>query len=164
MGVTILLKVSMEQFVRKLRQEFPAFTFVQGEVACWSAGKQQIAYSSDRSDASLWTLLHELGHALLGHHSYESDMDLLHKEVAAWQTARQLGRKYSLSIDEDYMQNCLDSYRDWLHKRSTCPHCGSHGLQPSRSLYHCLNCQGIWKVNLDRFCRPYRLKKPSKLK
>jgi hypothetical protein len=58
-------------------------------------------------------------------------------------------------IDEEHIQNCLDTYRDWLHKRSTCPRCDSHGLQTSEQ-YKCYNCRAVWRVGNERFCRAYR--------
>lgn len=149
----------MEPFVAKLRQDYPAFQFVRGHQAFWSARTGQIAYESDESTPSLWSLLHELGHALLDHDNYESDADLLNKEVAAWEKAKQLAQHYGLAIEEDHIQRCLDTYRDWLYKRSSCPECGSHGIQHSEQIYSCLNCQGNWQISSQRFCRPYRLKK-----
>jgi hypothetical protein len=149
----------METLVNALRQAYPNFTFVAGDQASWSAQKQQVTYALDESPGALWTVLHELGHAILGHASYESDLQLLQKETAAWNEAVELSAAYGIDIDNDHIQDCLDTYRDWLHKRSTCPTCGDHGLQSTQSLYNCLNCQNTWKVSSARFCRPYRLKK-----
>jgi len=148
----------METFVKRLRQDFPTLLFVSGDVASWSANTGQVTYTDSTAPSALWTLLHELGHALLGHTSYESDSNLLLKEAAAWEEALALAKKYKQTIDTDHIQNCLDTYRDWVFKRSTCPDCGQHGVQPSQSLYSCLNCQNTWKVSSARFCRPYRLK------
>jgi hypothetical protein len=149
----------MEAFVNILREDYPAFTYVTSEQASWSAKSQQISYSPQFSDSSLWALLHELGHALCGHHSYKSDLGLLRMETEAWHKAVELSNRYNITIDNEHIQDCLDSYRDWLHKRSTCPTCGSHGLQPAQGLYNCLNCQNTWQVTTSRFCRPYRFKK-----
>lgn len=151
----------MESFVTKLRQDYPAFQFVKGHQAAWSAGTGQIAYESNESAPSLWSLLHELGHALLGHDNYKSDADLLHKEVAAWEKAKELAKHYKIAIVDDHIQRCLDTYREWLYKRSSCPTCGSHGIQRLEHLYSCLNCQGNWQISGRRFCRPYRLREGS---
>lgn len=148
----------MKALVSTLRQQYPQFNFVAGERPSWSPARQQITYST-KDETSIWSTFHELGHALLGHTFYESDLHLLQKETAAWATAVQIAREnFGVTINNDHIQDCLDTYRDWLHKRSTCPHCGDHGLQPSQSLYRCLNCQNTWKVSSTRFCRPYRLK------
>lgn len=148
----------MEALVTKLRRDFPSLAFVEGPVAHWSAQAQSITYTLTDSTTEAWTLLHELGHALLGHAAYTSDTNLLQKEVEAWQQAERLAPKYGLAINDDYIQQCLDTYREWLHKRSTCPTCGTHGLQQPDNAYTCLNCRDRWQVTKQRFCRPYRLK------
>lgn len=151
----------MEKFIDKLRRDFPSLSFQEGPAASWSPSKRQITYSNsgDSHEANAWSVLHELGHALLGHEDYESDVSLLQKETEAWMRATALATSYDLAISHEHIENCLDTYRDWLHKRSTCPDCDSHGLQQNKALYRCLNCQAIWKVTSARFCRPYRLKK-----
>lgn len=154
----------MEKFIKVLNRDFPAITFVAGKTASWSPATQCITYSPGPSQTATWSLLHELGHALLGHASYASDVELLQKEVAAWEKAIEVAKGYGVAIDEEHLQACLDTYRDWLHKRSACPSCGQHGLQASQSLYNCLNCQNTWKVSSARFCRPYRLKTAQKVK
>jgi hypothetical protein len=148
----------MEKFVDKLRQDYEHLSFIDTGLASWSPHTGQISYSLRDGQENVWSMLHEVGHALMGHSSYTSDIDLLKKEVEAWEKAVSIAKKYEVSIDEDHIQSCLDTYRDWLHKRSTCPTCGSNGLQRSKALYCCLNCQDTWKVSSARFCRPYRLK------
>ncbi len=138
---------------------YPQFTFLKGETARWSPRLRQITYVSGKEPFAVWSLLHELSHALLDHDTYDSDMELLKKEVEAWEHAKMLADNVNQPIDESYIQECLDTYRDWLHKRSSCPACGMHGLQPLAELYDCLNCAATWKVSSERFCRPYRLKK-----
>lgn len=149
----------MDQIVKTLRNDYAHFRFISGKVATWSPIDHTIVYTSEDSTEAIWALFHELGHALLDHTSYTSDTVLLQKETAAWEKAIALAKAYGHSIDSDHVQDCLDTYRDWLHKRSTCPACNMHGLQTSESLYSCLNCQSTWKVGSDRFCRPYRLKR-----
>jgi hypothetical protein len=149
----------MEKLVAKLRKDYPTLTFQEGVVASWSPQTSTVFYAVTGQTSDLWSLLHELGHAILGHQSYDSDASLLQKETEAWEKAIVLGKAYALRIDAEHVQVCLDTYRDWLHKRSTCPMCNSHGLQQNKALYSCLNCQTQWKVTSARFCRPYRLKK-----
>jgi hypothetical protein len=147
----------MKQLLVKLRRDFPDIRFEAGNLAHWSPESNTVTYSNNLSGEI--TLLHELGHALCGHVSYASDIDLLRKEVQAWQKAQAIAAEYEVEILSDHVEDCLDTYRDWLHKRSTCPECGSHGLQRSKALYQCPNCQTHWQVSSARFCRPYRLKK-----
>lgn len=148
----------MEQLVRKLQGDFPAYHFTAGDVACWSPRTQEIHYEAREDHAiASWSVLHELGHALLGHDTYNSDVMLLQKESSAWTKAVSLAKQYGLDIDAGHIQNCLDTYRDWLHKRSTCPRCRDHGVQ-QKNTYTCLNCAARWRVSPARFCRSYRRK------
>lgn len=149
----------METLVSRLRKDFPDITFVAGEVAHWSSDNKTITYQKGTAANLYWSLLHELGHAIANHKSYHTDVDLLQKETEAWSKAIEIAPIYNINIDDNHVQDCLDTYRDWLHKRSTCPECSSHGLQQSKALYRCFNCQTTWKVSSARFCRPYRLKK-----
>lgn len=154
----------MDTFVNTLSREYPTITFVAGDVPHWSPRTRQITYTADNTRTALWAILHELSHALLDHQSYTSDFNLLGKELAAWEHARILAEKYGLAIDEGHIQDCLDSYRDWVYARSMCPTCGSQGIQHSKALYGCLNCECTWNVTHARFCRPYRLKNTQKHK
>lgn len=156
MAAITLPRIPMQKLIDQLRKDYPYFTFVKGDRAFWSPNDKTIVYTT-RKAHSLSTTLHELGHGLLEHIGYQSDMDLLHKERAAWKKARTLAGNYSVDLDESYIENCLDTYRNWLHDRSTCPRCKHHGLQPSDRRYSCLNCKLAWKVSDARFCRTYRL-------
>lgn len=143
----------MEKLVRRLKAAHPTLTFVAGESFCWSPQTNHIFYSAKNGEAGL---LHEVGHALLGHRQYSSDLELLLKEVEAWDKAFELGGMYDITIDRDHAEDCIDTYREWLHKRSRCPSCISTGVQESPQSYRCLNCRQTWQVTAARFCRPYR--------
>jgi ribosomal protein L37AE/L43A len=149
----------MEKFVDKLRRDYTHLSFKETGVASWSPHASQISYAASENETDIWSALHELGHALMGHTTYTSDIELVKKEAEAWDKATSVAKKYGITISEEHIQDCLDTYRDWLHKRSSCPACGNHGLQRSKGLYCCLNCQNTWKVSSARFGRPYRLRK-----
>jgi hypothetical protein len=148
-------KVSMETLVRKLQQDYPDVVFRIGDAPCWSPRNRQVIYTIERTH-SIAGLFHELAHAHLKHEGYASDLDLLAKEVSAWETARTLAHTYDIIIDAEHVEDCLDTYRDWLHKRSTCPRCHMNGLQHDSGRYNCINCDHSWRVSTSRFCRPYR--------
>lgn len=147
----------MEKFIHKLQAAYPDIVFAPSDIHSWSPKDRRITYYIDESEGSFWATLHELGHALLGHTSYDTDLTLLRMEVDAWQKAASLATPYSTVITDDHIQSCLDTYRDWLHKRSMCPACERHGIQRTISTYACYNCDTTWHVSADRFCRPYRL-------
>ncbi|HSX27459.1 MAG TPA: hypothetical protein VLG25_01615 [Patescibacteria group bacterium] len=150
----------METLLASLQKDFPDFTFTSGETFCWSPHNKQVIYAaSPASNIGTWSLLHELGHGLLDHQSYETDLELLLLEVEAWTKARELAVKYKIEIDDDHIEDCMDTYRDWLDARSTCPECTHNGLQISSRQYSCYNCRMRWQVTSSRFSRPYRLTK-----
>lgn len=155
----------MNQLLDSLRLRFPNLRFVKGDQCSWSPSDQTITYTIDSTNShEVWALFHELAHAALDHKAYTSDIELLLMEVAAWNKAKELAGEYSLEIVEDHIQDCLDTYRDWLDRRSTCPTCSNNALSGDSSMYHCFNCQTIWQVSDSRFCRPYRQKANTKQK
>lgn len=155
----------MDELINKLKYIIPDIKFVPGDTFSWSPATTTISYTpSNTNTVHMWSLLHESGHAKLGHTNYQSDIELLLMEVAAWEEARSLARQLGTTIDEDHVQNCLDTYRDWLHQRSTCPRCGTVSLQTSPKEYRCHNCAMQWQVSTSRFCRPYRSSKIKQTK
>jgi hypothetical protein len=149
----------MEKIVSKLQPLLPDVTFTCGSSFFWSPKHRQITYRDDQDNVIVhtWALLHETAHALLGHCSYQSDFELLVLEVEAWDKACEISKEVGVKINEDHIQDCLDTYRDWIHQRSTCPTCGTVSFQRSAREYRCHNCHSIWTVSSSRFCRPYRL-------
>jgi hypothetical protein len=157
MVVTILPPANVKDFISQLRRDYPAFKFQSGNQDHWSPKSQTITYNTAEPLAKMCCgLLHELAHAILKHTSYSSDFELVKLESEAWSLAAKIGRKYGVNIDDDHIQNCLDTYRDWLHRRSSCPKCGTHVLQKDVKNYQCYNCQASWQVSSGRFVRPYR--------
>lgn len=156
MGV-IFWPGNMPSLAQKLPVDFPQITFTASSRFYWSPKQRTVFYDQAKQDkAADWALLHELSHGLLGHAHYKTDFELLQLEVSAWHKAKQVAESYKIIIDEDHVQDCLDTYRDWLHARSTCPSCTEHGLQRDNAVYYCLNCNNEWRVSSARFCRPYR--------
>ena len=145
--------------IKQIQADFPDITFEAGSHFSWHAKTRHVSYLPDADDPrSLWALLHELGHALLNHTDFSSDIELLNIEVAAWAEAHRLAEKYGITIDQNYIEDNLDSYRDWLHVRATCPTCYERSLQIDRHTYRCHNCGTEWRVTRSRLCRPYRRK------
>lgn len=135
----------------KLEQDYPSFHFVPDTEFRWSPDEMTIYYDPQSNDAP--TLLHELSHAILGHTTYRKDISLLEIERDAWNHAREtLGSKYNVTVDDDRIQDSLDTYRDWLHARSTCPGCSATGFQTKQKEYKCIACGTIWQVNEARSC------------
>lgn len=148
----------MDELISQLQAKFPRLKFAPGRRFSWSPETGQIIYRRGaRGQKALWSLLHETGHAALKHTAYRGDFELLQMELAAWEHARQLGQELGVEIDEDHIQDCLETYREWLYKRSICPSCGTKCLQQDDTdRYGCHNCGTTWQVSADRFVRTYR--------
>lgn len=138
----------MNKLIVQLQNDFPGFKFEKSNVAHWSPTAQTIFYGDKTAE-----LLHELGHAVLGHDSFSADIELLHIERDAWEKAREIAPQYDVEIDDDTIEYALDGYRDWLHARSLCPRCHQTGLQNRQTLdYYCVNCGARWQANDARLC------------
>ncbi len=161
MAVIALEKQTMTiNLIEELSSLIPEIKFETGDSFYWSPEKLLITYNKNliNDKSGQWALFHEVAHAKLRHVNYSSDLGLLKLEVAAWDEAKVLANLFQISIDEDHIQDCLDTYRDWLYRRSSCPTCDIVCLQSSPTTYRCHNCNTTWSVSASRFCRPYRLK------
>ena len=138
-----------------LKKDFPGIKFISANRFQWSPKEKIIYFTSDTEDDE-WSLLHESGHMLCEHTDYSNDLGLLRMEVEAWQKACELAGRYGRKIDQKHIDKCLDTYRDWIHKRSSCPRCGQAGVEKTTNNYQCINCKHLWKVSSERFCRTYR--------
>lgn len=161
-----MVVTTMESIISLIRQlksaklataEGKTISYQQGDGFRWDPNRLCIFYDpADNSASQL--LLHELGHALLGHARYARDIKLLELERAAWDKAIILGSEYAVTIPEDTVEDHLDTYRDWLHARSLCPYCSTTGIQSASSHYTCPSCQQTWRVNEARTCGLKRYK------
>lgn len=150
--------MAIDELITELGVRFPALHFAPGQQFSWSPETGEIFYKTGAGGRqAVWALLHESGHALLGHTSYQADFELLRLEMVAWERAKILAADLALTIDEEHIEDCLDTYRDWLYKRSICPTCTTKCLQQGDFVhYRCFNCHTVWRVSASRFCRAYR--------
>jgi len=148
----------MESIVNILSGSYRNIRFKSGDKFYWSPETHEVYYDAAAAQPNgVWSLLHETGHALLNHTSYNADYELIKLEVAAWEKAKALAKDLAIDIDENHIQDCIDTYRDWLYGRSICPRCGNKSLQEATlAQYQCFNCHEVWKVTPSRFCRAYR--------
>lgn len=151
--------------INKLQLLLANIQFISDNKFCYSAKTKSISYNQKllNTTTGQYALLHECGHAILNHHDYLSDFDLLKMEVLAWQVAQELANNFKMTINNNHIQDCLDSYRDWLHQRSICPNCHQNGYSTQKNRYNCLNCDYSWLLSDARFKRTYRhhLKSPN---
>lgn len=155
----------MQKLINKITADFPGFQVVASPHAHWSPKNNTVGYTENGNETdSAISLLHEIAHARLGHKSYKLDIELLIMEVEAWALAKKLAASYGINIERDTIEDCLDTYRDWVYRRSICPRCSCCGLQQNSRLYKCFNCSNEWRVSSSRFSRPYRLQVASNYK
>ena len=148
-------------FVSQLKQDFPDYNFVYA-----NRFKYRPSYNSRPtiylefpnctnflSNEYILQTLHELGHALSLQQSYTSDIDRLKIEREAWELAHKVFTRYSKTLlkdytwDEEYIEDSLDTYRDWLHSRSKCKSCGLTRYQTPDGKYHCPYCETFTAQN-----------------
>ncbi len=124
-----------EKLLEQIKLDYPEFRFVSGKRFSFRPPRTIVVGTEEAN----WEpqLLHELAHALLKHRSFDTDIKRLRMEADAWEKAQELAAHYSIKIDEDFIQMELDTYRDWLHKKSRCPECGLTRFQTPDGRYHC---------------------------
>ena len=143
---------------KAIKSQLPEIRFIPSDKFYWTPETKTIYYDKkSRGNTADLALLHEIGHAKLNHKVYSSDFNLIQLELEAWEEAKQIAKDLGIKIDLNHIEDCLDTYRDWMAKRSQCPGCGVRNLQQTNSKqYSCYNCRSKWKVTPSRFCRPYR--------
>lgn len=142
---------SITSLAAKLTADFPELQFTPSNEFHWSPSKKTVFYDQGSDDQA--SLLHELSHALLNHEDYTKDIQLIEMERDAWRySSDKLTTPYKVSIGDDIVQDALDTYRDWLHARSSCPECTATGIQTRKHTYKCLACGSLWHVNDARIC------------
>lgn len=148
-------QTALREIISFIKSTYPTVKLEASESFRWAPEEGKIYFNPESKNALL-SLLHETGHMLCGHKNYYSDIGLLRMEVAAWEKAKLLAVDLGLKIDEDHIEKCLDSYRDWIYRRSSCPLCTQAGIEQKVGVYTCINCQNKWQVSKSRFCRVYR--------
>lgn len=145
---------------QEIIKTFEDFNFVDSSVFYWSAIDSTIHFDSKlmHSDEGLYKLIHEIGHAESQHKNFNSGIRLLSLETEAWDKALAIASTFDIEIPADFIEHSLDSYRDWLHKRSMCPDCKTIGIESGENQYKCFNCRQKWTVSGDQRSRCYRQK------
>ena len=149
--------MSIDELLLLVRRDFPDYTVAAGDDFSWAPAAKTITVDTKHNSPA--QLLHEVAHAELGHQTFSRDIQLIEMEREAWEyCTKVLAPRYdvSLTMDDDVVQESLDSYRSWLTSRSSCPHCGAIGLQKAKDTYSCMHCHVQWQVNEARTCRLIR--------
>ena len=126
-------------FLAKVRGDYPEVKFVAGKRFSFRPPRT-VVFCDEPDDTAPLLLLHELGHFLTGRFDFKTEVERLKIEVMAWEKAKELAPLYGVFVDEDLIENELDSYRDFLHQKSRCPLCGLTRFQTPDSVFHCPKC------------------------
>lgn len=127
--------------IERLHSDYPELRFRKGAKFKFCPPRT-VVLGPPEPFAELLTL-HEVSHAILGHKSFRMDVERLKMESEAWEKARELALKYGEEVNEDLIQEELDTYREWLHQKSRCPRCGLTRFQISNGQYCCPRCESI---------------------
>lgn len=131
---------------------------IAGSRFAWSPNENIVWYEEERlaTPEGILSMLHESSHALLHHTGYKNDLQLLRLEVDAWRKARELAREFKVPVEESFVDDCLESYREWLYRRSTCVRCGTNSFQDHQGTYSCHICGSRWQVPTSPLCQVRR--------
>ncbi len=140
--------MELSKFVTQLSKDFPDFHFTYGKRFAFRPPKT-IVVGPDEGEATPLLVFHELGHALSGKYSYNLGIERLKIEAMAWQEGKKTydsclasGKYPGLPPwDEDFVEDSLDTYRNWLHTKSKCRKCGLTMLQKPDKSWHCPYCE-----------------------
>ncbi len=137
-----MVVISMEnftKFINLLKTTYPELKFKPGKRFAFRPPKTIIYVEGEKNFKLL--VLHELGHALIGEFSFKTDVERLKIETKAWAKAKSLAKTFNIPFNETFAESELDSYRDWLHKKSLCKKCGLTRFQTPDGVYHCPHCE-----------------------
>ena len=129
------------KFLEQIKAGFPEFRFVNGKKFAFRPPKTIVLGPPEPFSELL--ALHEVSHAILKHKTFRMDVERLKMESEAWEKARELAARYNIEIDENLIQDELDTYRDWLHNKSKCKSCGLTRYQTPDGTYHCPRCENL---------------------
>ena len=122
--------------VQQIITDHPQFRFRRGPKFAFHPPKTIILGPPEPK----YTLLALHGHALCKHHHASTHVQRLKIESEAWYAAKRLCLSYGISYDEDFAEDQLDTYRDWLHTKSACPTCRLTRFQTPDGKYQCPRC------------------------
>lgn len=131
----------IEELIERVQRDYPELRVTRGRKFAFRPPRTVVIGPEEEYDSLLF--LHEVGHALIEKRDYRVDVERVKIEAEAWEKGRELASEYGVEWDEDFIQGELDSYRDWLHRRSKCPDCGLTRFQTPDRVYHCPRCEDL---------------------
>ena len=133
--------IDRDSLLLLLRRDYPDIIFKTGKKYLFRPPRTILLGPPETDDMLI--ILHELGHALSGHTSFDMDVQRLKMEREAWDKARELASLYGIDFKEEVAERELDTYREWLDHKSRCPRCGLVCYQTKDGKYHCPRCENF---------------------
>ena len=133
--------IDRDSLLLLLRRDYPDIIFKTGKKYLFRPPRTILLGPPETDDMLI--ILHELGHALSGHTSFDMDVQRLKMEREAWDKARELAGLYGIDFKEEVAERELDTYREWLDHKSRCPRCGLVCYQTKDGKYHCPRCENF---------------------
>ena len=127
--------------MQRLREDYPGLRFIEGSKFAFRPPRTIVLGPPEPFSELL--ALHEVSHAILKHRTFRMDVERLRMESEAWEKAQELASRYGIEVNEDLIQDELDTYRDWLHNKSKCRSCGLTRYQTPDGAYHCPRCENF---------------------
>lgn len=151
------------ELLSRVKGLFPSLQFINSDIFYWSSDENAVYFNSKllNSGEGVHSLLHETSHGLLHHQSFAYDVELLKMEIEAWTHAKGLLRKFGIEPETERIEQCLNTYRDWIYERSICPCCNQTGIQQSDQSYRCIACLSAWKVPVNQNCRIVKIRQSN---
>lgn len=133
----------------ELISAYSQYRFLPAGFFSYDAADEVINYDPDRLHKPIGkiSLLHEISHCELGHFHYRFDIELLMMEVAAWHYTKKLAKIHGLKLDNVYIQDCIESYDNWVNQRGTCPVCNNFCIEQQENIFDCFVCNTRWQVS-----------------
>ena len=131
-------KANIDPCYSSIISAFPDLHFRSGRKFAYHPPKTVVVGPPEPHSELL--LLHEVSHAIMHHSTYQTDVERLRIESEAWDKARTLASSLNIPFLDDFAEENLDSYRNWLHSRSLCKSCGITRYQTPDGRYHCPKC------------------------
>lgn len=136
----------VDKIVERVRRDFPGLRFRMGKKFMYrfpgTITYERTVEGKMNTEFGL-QLLHEIGHAICEHKFFTTDPERLKMEREAWEVARRLSVRYEVDYDAEFVEQEMDTYRDWLHQRSKCRRCGLTRYQTKDGVYHCPRCEAF---------------------
>ncbi|MCC7543230.1 hypothetical protein IT415_00805 [bacterium] len=149
-----------QSLLTRVQERYNDLQFEASDDFLYDAADEIIYYDSDTvgENEGQIALLHEIAHAQLGHFHYNTDLELFALETQAWGLTSQLCKQYSVTIPDEYLRSCLQTYASWLTQRATCPACNNFSTQDDAITYRCFLCDTRWQVKTDVQARVRRIR------